>query len=271
MRTYMVSETCSRTVSSSPALGVRPPSSRPVQSSSRRAPPSTAARAPATKSTHASTMTPGTWIKARQTPNRSWRPAVSRRDSPKTRTRPVRSPRLIPPTHRVHVLRMPLPDFPQDSRNEHLMVPEPRRRVRPGVVPVPAVLRPGPVIHLRLRRRIRRLEELLHQVHCIVQVVVVRLSNTQVELPADLGAQRLPLPPQDPREVEVLLPVVRHLMVYPAGFLVEDPSRISIRTSGRIHGLPDVPLIARPGLRAERELAVVHLLQRAGDVSQVVP
>src|ERR1043166_6785990 len=253
MRTCMVSETCSRTVSSSPGLGVRPPSSRPVQSSSRRAPPSTAARAPATESTHASTMTPGTWIMARQAPNRSWRP------------------RLIPPTHRVHVLRMPLADFPQDSRNEHLMVPEPRRRVRPGVVPVPAVLRPGPVIHLRLRRRIRRLEELLHQVHCIVQVVVVRLSYIQVELPADLGAQRLPLPPQDPREVEVLLPVVRHLMVYPAGFLVEDPSRISIRTSGRIHGLPDVPLIARPGLRAERELAVVHLLQRAGDVSQVVP
>ena len=66
-------------------------------------------------------------------------------------------------------------------------------------------------------------------------------------------------------------PVRGDVLVDGARPLVPDGLRVAVRAHGRVHRLPDVPLLARAAVRAEDELEPVHLLERRGDVPEIIP
>ena len=115
------------------------------------------------------------------------------------------------------------------------------------------------------------LEDVLHQVYGVVQIIVVHVADIDMDLALELLADLGPVALEDVAEVVVLAPVLGDRAVDHAGPLVPDPLGVSVRPDGRIDGLPDVPLLARSALGAEDQLVPVHALERRADVPEVVP
>src|SRR5215468_12769692 len=59
-------------------------------------------------------------------------------------------------------------------------------------------------------------------------------------------------------------------MIYFAGHLVPDAFRIAVWARRRKNGLPDVPLVARPAFRSQKQFLVIHLLERSGQMAEIV-
>src|SRR5215471_16936281 len=59
-------------------------------------------------------------------------------------------------------------------------------------------------------------------------------------------------------------------MIYFAGHLVPDAFRIAVWARRRKNGLPDVPLVARPAFRSQNQFLVIHLLERRGQMAEIV-
>jgi hypothetical protein len=105
-------------------------------------------------------------------------------------------------------LRNPLHDLWQI----HRVVVQPRIRVRQRRIPIPAMLRPRPILHLTLirnpmPRRTRSLQEIFHQINRVIQKVSIVTPHIQMDLPLQLRPQRRPVPLQLRIEIVVLPPI----------------------------------------------------------------
>src|SRR5262245_34949404 len=226
---------------------------------------------------------PARWALAR------WRTSSTRSKSPRPscsmRVSPSRSPSWwicslrgsltspsVAPALEVGPRGGALQDAFHDLGREHLMVAQPRVGVGPGVVPVPAVLGAVAVVHEpAVERVLRGLQEVLHEVDRVVQVVVVHVPAVEVDLPLELPPEApAPLAAQDVAEVVVLAPVLGDRAIDDPRPLVPDRLRVAVGPHRRVDGLPDVPLPAGAAVRAEHELQAVRLLDRRRDVAQVV-
>src|SRR5215813_3851860 len=139
------------------------------------------------------------------------------------------------------------------------------------MIAVPAMLGAVAVIHLAPVKRIcRALQELLDQVHRVVQIVVVHVAAVDMYLAFEFRAERLPIALEDMAQVVIFAPVFGDRAVYIAGHLVPDALRIAVWAYRRIDGLPDVPLVARPALRPQNQLPVIHLFERRGQVAEII-
>ena len=91
------------------------------------------------------------------------------------------------------------------------------------------MLRPVAIVDLAPVIRIgRALEELLGQVHGVVEIVVIHVADIDVQFALELGPERQPVALQDVREVVVLAPVRGDGVVYDAGLLVPEAQRVTI-------------------------------------------
>src|SRR6266545_765884 len=139
------------------------------------------------------------------------------------------------------------------------------------MIAVPAMFGAVAVIDLAPVKRIgRALQKLLNQVDRVVQIVVVHVAAVDVYLAFEFRAERLPIALENVAEVVIFAPVFGDRAVYLAGHLVPDALRIAVGACRRIDGLPDVPLIARPALRPQNQLLMVHLFERRGQMAEIV-
>src|SRR5262245_43848433 len=125
------------------------------------------------------------------------------------------------------------------------------------MVAVPAMLGPVAIVHVARVVGIRRAsQEIFSQIHGVAQVIIVHVADIDEQLSLQLGSQRRPISAQDVRQVVILFPVVRYLMIDLADELVPNRLGVTIGAEWGIHCLPDVPLIAGAALSAERQLAM---------------
>ena len=115
------------------------------------------------------------------------------------------------------------------------------------------------------------LQEILHQVYGVVQVVIIHIPAIDMDLSPELGAQVFPVPLQDIAQIIIFPPVRGHLRVYLPGFLVPDPLGVSIRSLGGIGGFPDVPLLPGPALVAKGQLQLVIFPDCGLYMPEVIP
>ena len=62
-----------------------------------------------------------------------------------------------------------------------------------------------------------------------------------------------------------------HLVIDDAGHGIPDGRGIAVRADRAVHGLPDIPLIARPPFGAEHQFPMDILLSDGEEVIEVVP
>src|SRR6185312_2430280 len=114
----------------------------------------------------------------------------------------------VPPTGQVGPLGRVLLDQLEDLRQVHGVVAQAGHRVWIGMVAVPAMLGTVAVVHLALVGRLGVLQEILHQVNGIVQIVVVHVADIDVDLALQARRQLLPVALQDVAQVVVVLPIL---------------------------------------------------------------
>src|SRR6185503_12380096 len=90
------------------------------------------------------------------------------------------------------------------------MIPETRVCVGPRVIAVPAMLRAWLVIdEPTVIRVLRRLQKILNQINRIVQKIVVRFADVDVQLSFELRTDPGPITFEDVSEIVILAPVLR--------------------------------------------------------------
>src|SRR5262245_22156835 len=163
----------------------------------------------------------------------------------------MRRRQLILPTADIRPGRSGLFDAFEYFRQVHNVVPQPRKMIGKVMIAVPAVLGAVAVIHFAgVKRSGCALQKLLDQVDRVVQIVVIHIAAVDVNLAFELRTERLPITFEDVAEVIIFAPVFGDRTIYLAGHLVPDALRVTVGPYRRIDRLPDVPLIARPALRA---------------------
>src|SRR5262245_13788128 len=183
----------------------------------------------------------------------------------------ILSESLVPPTANVRPGRGGLFDSIKDLRQVHYIVSQPRKMIGQAMIAVPAMFGAITVIHLAPVKRIcRALQKLLDQVDGVVQIVIVHVAAVDVYLAFELRAERFPIALENVAEIVIVAPVFGDRTIYLAGHLVPDALRIAVGSHRRVNRLPDVPLIARPALRSQNQLLVIHLFERRGQVSEIV-
>ena len=155
--------------------------------------------------------------------------------------------------------------------DKHLMVTESRDGVGLGMIAVPAVLGPVPVIHFSAVIRIcRAFQKFFSQIDRIVQVIIIHVSAVDMDLSQKSGTQSIPIPLQDVAEIIIFPPVFGYFVVdLPRQFI---PYRfgITILPHRRINRLPDVPLIPRTAFCRDSQFLVIGVFQSATDLSQPI-
>lgn len=125
---------------------------------------------------------------------------------------------------------------------------------------------PKAVLERRLCRWVGRgFEELLHEIHGLVQVVVVHRAHGEMQLPSELGAECFPVPPENVAEVVVLSPILGDRRVYVAGFRIPEGLGIAVGAQRAVHGLPHGPLSTRAVLGRDGLLVAVFVPNRVVD------
>ena len=117
---------------------------------------------------------------------------------------------------------------------------------------------------------LRAVEEFLHEVNGVVEVVIVHGAAVDVDLAAKFRSELFPIPLQDVAKIVILSPVISHVRVDLARPFVPDTFRISVGPDGAVDGLPDIPLVPGSRVRAEHELAEVDLFEGRPDLPETV-
>ena len=127
------------------------------------------------------------------------------------------------------------------------------------------------VLHFAVIRRVLRgLQEIFQVINRVVQEISVGGAHVDVQLALQLRPKRRPVALHDRAEIVVLFPIGGDAAIDFAGLFVENLFRIAIVADRSVDRLPDIELLAGPGMRSERELVLVHALHRAQCASEVV-
>src|SRR5438876_3992435 len=107
-------------------------------------------------------------------------------------------------------------------------------------------------------RRIRPLKELVQHVNGIIQIIVVRLANGDMEFAANPRAKHLPILLQDKMKI-VSFPMFNGRSVDDARLGMPQSDRTTVRSSGTICRIPCAPLLTgkRPAIGITED--VFHL------------
>ena len=118
---------------------------------------------------------------------------------------------LIPPTLQIRAGRCALHNAIDDLGGVELVVTQSRDRVRAGMIGVPAVLGAAFVVDFAaIERVLCRLEKVVDQVHSVIQKVVVRFADVDVDLAFQLRTNLCPVALHDVAEVVVFAPIRCH-------------------------------------------------------------
>ena len=170
----------------------------------------------------------------------------------------------VSPARHVAVGRSCLEDSLDDPICIHLMVTQPGKRNGPGRIAVPAMFVAATVGDFATEERVLgRVEEVLDEVHGVVEVEIVGLADVEVDLAFKVLADLRPVATEDLREVVMIAPMNGDGRVDDAGPLVPDPLGIAIIADGREDGLPDVPLLAGSPLGARGPARVGSCLRES--------
>src|SRR5437016_13591846 len=106
--------------------------------------------------------------------------------------------------------------------------------------------------------RIRPLEELVQHVNCIIQIIVVRLANGDMEFATNPRAKHSPILLEDKMKI-VPLPMFDGGFVDDASLGMQQRDRTTIRPSRTKCGIPSTPLLTskRPAIGIPED--VLHM------------
>src|SRR5687768_2773989 len=119
-------------------------------------------------------------------------------------------------------------------------------------------------------RVLRRLEKIFHEIHGVIQKIVVSLADVDVKLAFELWSYLRPITFEDVTEIKILTPVFSDGAIDLAGQLVPDRFRIAVASDGRIHRLPNIKLAAGTAIRPQRQFHVIHVFDSCGQLAEIV-